>query len=155
MAGTYLGRLQVESNGASTVFLKDASTNGANLVMQDTSNTGRVVLGNGTNFYVGVITGTFNGSNLTTPLFRVYGNGNVGIGTSATPTTGAKLEVSGNIKLSSAGWIGATGNQISFDNSTNYYNVAIGTGATTAAKLEVNGNIRLTTGGWIAAAGTS
>lgn len=147
-AGTYSGRLEVNSTGGTTVYLEDSTASGSNIVFKDSSTTGRMLLGNGTNFYIG--TSIWASTN---PYLRVYGNGTVGIWTSTTPVTNAKLEVSGNIKLSSAGWIGATGNQISFDTTANKYNVAIGTGAsaggTDDAKLEVNGNIRLSSKGWI------
>jgi hypothetical protein len=63
-------------------------------------------------------------------------NGNVSIGTNA--SSSAKLEVNGNIRLSSKGWIGATGgNQIYL---TTGGNVGINT-ASASETLTVNGDI--------------
>lgn len=105
----------------------------------------------GIRFYA--FTGNVTAGTAISPAYQrmiISNNGNVGINT-LTPTQ--KLEVNGNIKLSSAGRIGNTGNQV-YLGTTPAYNVGIGTGGA-SQKLEVNGNIKLTSAGWIGAAGTN
>jgi hypothetical protein len=74
----FSGRLHVESNGGDTLFLKDSTA--SNIIFRNNTTTGRTILGNDTNFHIASLTGNNNSK----PLFRVYANGNVGIGTPAT-----------------------------------------------------------------------